>query len=429
MSNPLGTEIVTWRNVDLQNSVVRSIRSGILFNKPPEVNCLLALKRIIRKCIQELTAGSVGGDLTSSTELKLCQVMAVIEILFGFVGALCKGENKVSQSFFTGEDGSNRQILNITLELSLLANALQSTFLSLVKYLNFDQFYEKLGPLIWSLKDTAKRRFLAWHDPRNNIFLFARFVSALGQAYDNLSATCCDASQTALAQAVLKAPNLLEFLGLMQLQVSTKIPGSEERNFSGFPVEIVWQGGKPLEFYYHYTNELNLLGILNEQSDYNQMMTKIKSWDLDRIMSKQWNNKKAQKNQFKLLFGISFDLFQDIVRRTEFVTLRLILAIFNVSSDSQSYVLASQFNDGILMQNMDNIYHRLMRTRQRSLREVYSSTTVSYISLLETIGVNYDDTTDEMLSAWDLDMNSAGMKPKALYGSVEVIGENNRLQR
>ena len=58
---------------------------------------------------------------------------------------------------------------------------------------------------------------------------------------------------------------------------------------------------------------------------------------------------------------------------------------------------------------MNNIFYLIDKTTDDKLSEMYSTNTVAYISLLETIGIVYDESTDVLLSDWDKTCRSKGM--------------------
>eukprot|EP01031_Cornospumella_fuschlensis_P037917 gene37917-46064_t len=416
----LGADTMSWENKEAQDDLVTSILSAVDQNKPPECNCMLGLQELIRKC-QVGIMSSVTGDGDREEEQQLNILRASIQI-FSFAGALCRGDNTKSQRFLSADGTNNRNLVNISEALCLLLHAILVRLTEMITYISNEQFYDKLAPLVYAQKDSSKRKYLEWHNPRNNMYLFAQFSYTLGIAFEECISLCAQDSVSEILQALPKTPALLEFLGLMQLKAGVSVPANYV-----LPLKrtIVWKGGDPVHFYQTYLKEMVASGLLKKlDPEYMEVLSCIEHWELQR-------GRKASKfgkvRDFLTIFGISPALVKTITRKTEYTCLRLLLSCLEFAEDQQSMELLSRFNDAILIQNLDNMLQKL-RVANGDEKDVLTSTVVAYVSLIESIGI-YFKSSDELLSLWEKESEEKGFSPKSIYGSVEIIGADKRLRR
>jgi hypothetical protein len=137
-----------------------------------------------------------------------------------------------------------------------------------------------------------------------------------------------------------------------------------------------------------------------------------------------------KKKDFDTHFGISKELFLFICRVVEDKCLRIILAYYDCcTTNHDALIVLSKFNHGILMQNMDNAYKKI-KTVSNVLAEEYSANTVSYIALLENIALVLDSNLNDLLDLWEAEcIKLVGESPKTLFGSIEIIGRNEKVLR
>lgn len=430
----LGSSLAAWQNKELQNNFVQSALDGIAVLKPPEYNCLVGYQALIRRCAHEVSYFKVHHGRTSSSvsspgddEHQIRVLRACLQV-FSLAGSLCSGDNYGSQRFLAGFIDNVQTSVNIAKELCYLTHALALRLSETLVYIDNEQFYEKLAPLVYAPKDSAKRRFLAWHKPANKIDLIAKYVYILSVAFENLISLCYVDTTDEMLLALPKVPAMLEFLGLMQLSAQVKHSGS-----FGFQRAIKWTGNDPVQFYVTYVREMRAANMLqmDEDDEYQEITAVLYQWanKLSKPAQTKPHNLVWNKHRnFRKLFGISYNFFLTIVRKAEYNCLRLLLSTFEFSTETQARDLAASFNDGILIQNMDNLFQKISRLSMGTRKDETTSTTVAYISLIEAIGIRFRE-TDDLLTAWDEEYMKRGIRPKAIYGSVELLGADNRLRR
>jgi hypothetical protein len=435
-----------------------------------------------------LKAGSKGidgGKMTlSDMEKHQLRVLRACIQVFNLAGAACSGDNATAQRFIGGvmegiagaavaSPATAGTTINIAKDLCLLAHALSMRLKEIIIYIKNEQFVEKLAPLIYPAKDSSKRRFIAWHDPQTNVLEMAQYVYVLSGAFENLVSLCTADTTDEMLLAMPRVPGVLEFLGLMQLTAHVKHPGSTGP--LGLSRQITWRGADPIHFYASYLREMASLksqmldtpagggsngvntsgsgtsngaggiGVAKQASDLSpseeedddevrRIVVMLQQWAdaLDRPKHKNASDAHRltwdKRRDFRVLFNISYDLFQSIIRKAEYNMLRLLLATLDFSTEEQAKQLTSTFHDGILIQNMDNLFRKIGRLNLGSRKDEATSTIVAYISLIEAIGIRFPE-TDDLLTNWDEEYNKRGIRPKSIYGSVELLGPDHRLRR
>ena len=434
-------EIISWGNRDSQQHILDTIAFYISKNKSPEMNCLLGLRTMIRRCNLEI-AYSSADSATRSTKLKSgyldsehSKILRSVKQLFVFVGMFCKGDNLHAQRFFSANLSTSKQYVDLVLELSLLTNAVLTKFTSSIEYMRSTAFHERLGPLVWEAKDPAKRRYLAWHHPSNNILLFTQYMFTIIPMLDGLLSMCCDETVGSIQQALGKCPDILEFAGLMQLQAESLVLSRSLVGLSTGKRPVSWSGGDPFQFYRTYAAHLSTTEIAEGDPENDMIVETLKNWSSLRSKSSSlMGSRTLHMNDFLKVFGVSHKFFQEIARKTEEKCLAMILAFLEVASSASSQQLATKFNDGILMQNMNCTFQKIFDQEDNFIKgltsatDKYAPTAVAYTSLIESLG-NYFPETQELLEDWEETLLRAGRDPKRIYGVVEIIGKNSRLQR
>lgn len=413
----LGGENMSWENKEAQETLVSTVLRSVDKLKPPECNCMLGLQDLIRKCSLGIIS-SVTGDGSKEDEQQLNILRASLQI-FTFTGALCKGDNTRAQRFLSADGATSKSLVNISEALCMLIHAIIVRLSDMLIFISNDQFYEKLAPLIYAQKDSTKRRFLDWCNPRNNISLFAQFVYTISTAFEECISVCSQDSVNEILQAIPKTPALLEFLGLLQLKTDVDLSGN---SVLAMKRSVYWKGGDPVTFYRTYLREMTAIGVLKATDpEYEEIKNVLQKWQ-DKVKGRQ-----SRQREFAMIFGISSRLLRDIMRKAEYACLRLLLSCLEFADDQQSMDLLTRFNDAILVQNLSTVFHGL-RSARGDEKDQLTSTTVAYVSLIESIGI-YFKGTDELLTLWDKDMQSKGVRPKSIYGSVELVGADRRLRR
>lgn len=177
-----------------------------------------------------------------------------------------------------------------------------------------------------------------------------------------------------------------------------------------------------MAFYKVYLREMMVLGVLkSSDAEYLEIKSVMHMWQ------QKVKGRVARAREFALIFGISRPLFMEIIQKAEYACLRLLLSCLEFADDQQAMDLLVRFNDAILIQNMDSNFRKLRRVRGDQ-KDQLTSTVVAYVSLIESIGI-YFKNTDELLTLWDRDMQEKGIRPKSIYGSVELLGADRRLRR
>lgn len=429
-------EMISWGNRESQQNILTAIAFYIAKSKPPEMSCLLGLRAMIRKCNLEIAYCS-----TDSTEennrlkngypdSEHTKILRSVKQLFTFVGMFCKGDNLHAQLFFSAGEADSKQYVDLVLELCLLTNSVLSKFTSMIEYLRNATFYERLGPLVWESKDASKRRFLAWHHPSNNILLFTQYMFTIVSMLDGLLSMCCEETAGSVQHALSKCPEVLEFAGLMQLEAVSRLQARSMAGVSAGKVAVYWSGGDPFKFYRTYASNLTLSEIADGDPENEMILETLKKW----AAMKRTNAAMVfggiatlQTNDFLAAFGVSHELYVESARRMEEKCLAMILAYFDVAPAHPSLEMASRFNDGLLMQNMNCTFQKLFNGGTAAT-DKHAPSAVAYTSLLETIGIHFPE-TNELLDAWEESCRHAGHDPRKVYGVVELLGKSGRLRR
>ena len=494
----MGSELVSWQNIELQNSFVDIVLEKMAVQKPPELDCVNGLQFLIRKYSGDIIASPSNramksteaddaewsGSSTGQHQQMQLRVLRAAVQLFSFLGGLCQGDNNKTQQFLSGIYRRNYEIavatdtssgsnggesagLNICLEAATLTNSILFRLIDTLTYIEYDQFYDKLGPFVNLQKDNSKRRFFAWHQHTFNITLIVEYIHTVSIAFDNCISLCCAQSVSGIVSALPKTPALLEFLGLMQLTAFHKVPASSVFSLSSAR-KVYWKGGDPFRYYSTYIREMNAIGLFKTDNEQNNILREIALWkqlakkkrsgpnmfgggmvenqSMGRTILKgnptnsaagvnpnatkkagKLNHLHAYNKEFRNIFGLSYELFLEFVRKAEYSCLRVILSCLEFTNTEQNKIILSSFHDGILIQNMGNLFHK-MNTVPSHVKDTVVATTVSYISLIEAIGLIYPE-TNSLLDAWDRDNNKKGLRPKDVYGCVEIVGQDRRLRR
>lgn len=446
----LANGIISWQNTECQELIIESIETGIRLQKPPEMNCLVGLQFMIRKCALVLSQtgsenvtddesdagmGDDGHEMISESAAvcgrfpqgEQTRILRSVKQLFLFVGSFCKGDNAAAQSFFSAQEDTSRLYVDVIQELSQLANAVLTKFATTLEYIRYDEFYDRLGPLIWDQKDANRRRMFAWHNPKNNIALLTQYLFTISNMFDSMLSLCNHQTVVSIQQAIVKCPEVLEFTGLMQMVAVSHVPSV---NAVGLEVQraVYWHCGEPIKFYRTYFHELALMEMVEEDPDTEMICEAVERWHRGKAnrTARVFRQRAFRDRDFRPIFGVSFELFMEQVKKAEGRCLSVILAFFSFGAPQNIADMSSKFDDGILTAQLNNSFQSISKGSGKS--DLTSATAVSYLSILERIGVQFPETR-ELLNGWETKMMRRGMDPKRVFGAVEIINKQGKIQR
>lgn len=457
-------QVVAFQNQEIQEDLIAQVQQNIAMRKPPEMNMLLGMQALIRGCSNKLSyspnppdhvhhsmeadylhpedggmfAGNehvvhsgVAGQITAhwyqlrrrrqqkrsrfrgmscNADWDHTKILRVVNEMFAFVGIFCKGDNTLSQNFFSAFQAETREFVDLIQELGSLANVCASKFTSMVEYIGDEEFYERIAPPIWEAKDSSKRRFLAWEHHSNCMPLFTQYLYTFSILFDNMVGIFNTRTASDLQQALLKIPDILEFTGLMQLNTKAKVLtiGALGQNSHR---TVRWFGGDPFRFYRAYFNEMSAARLLNDQ----EQIDAIKD-ALDRfIIAKD------------ATFGVTPELFKKFVHVSEDKCLSTLLSFLDYASPTMANDLYLKLPENIMLQNMNNIF--LIQQRRRSAAsESISAVIVKYLSILEAMAIPIPD-VGELIMKWRDESAARGFDPRNVFATVEIISKTDKVQK
>lgn len=476
----LSSELVAHRNANLQNLLVTKMLDDIRSKSSNFPNVAKGLKSLIRLCLTEVSSekfsmsptygdqnqlaipSTAGGGESVETETdsitardkNKIKVSLLIKAIFEFMGSLCEGSNQRSKEFFSGLL-DRKSVHNIN-EVSILTDTALDVFTRQLHYIDSEVFYDKLAPYIWLDKNSDKRRFISWTNPYSNIFEYTRWLLLSITMFENLSKVCISGLHLPLIRAIDKVPLVLEYLGLLNMSIEASV---DEALGAGLSITrgITWEGGDPFKFAGKYAKELASLQLLEQEKDYTYIESCLFHWNTVLQESKR-KDKASNENTkstalstidkaivvknskrmgsaysstyFVRLFGIQKKKMLEIARHCEHKALEAVLAVIDACEVSETAEVCSKFNDAILLQNMKSTFDEII-SWSSGLANVDKQTGINvyYISLINTMGTSYSETTKELLGNWEDTMTKNGYNPKLLYGTVELLDDNQRVVR
>ncbi len=423
----VASELIAWQNKTMQAATIDLIEKAIMLQKPPERYCLVGLQKLIRKAATEIVGGAALNVGADQADQHITKILRVLAHFCSFAGALCSGDNTRSQRFFVGltkSTDNSRLFVDLTQDVCIFVNAVLIRLVDMITYIKNENFVNRLAPFVYESKDNSKRRFLAWHDSKNNLSIMIQFVFALSIAFDNCISLCCTESVHAILKALPKTPELLEFLGVLQLNATSQVGSSA---IPGMKRQVVWKGGHPIDFYRTLIREMKGMEAFHTDPDFVDFAISFKKWS-DIIAQAGLIGSTSINSYFHKIFGVNYDLFMECTKRNENSCLRLILSALEVAPRADMADFAGKFTDSILVQNLDSSFKKLVWTFL-SNKDRLTSTTVAYVSLIESIG-RVNKFTDDLLTEWDSSFQGIVVtKPKSIYGSVELVDETGRVRR
>ena len=418
--------LMSWENTGMQNKIVKMMRTYISKSKPPEFNCSLGLKRIVRMCTEEIEkqfSASNKRDSKKERTIEHSKFLKTAMELFRFIGSICKGGNKKAYNFFSAKIFKSKYLVDIISEVSALSSSIFQIFDSLVIYIKDIDFNNRLAPSVWSENNPSeKRQFLAWHDSNLNLILIVEYAYVISVVCNSLTSMSNINSENSIKSALSSLSPLVKFFGLIDLQATSIVSSGKMSSLLGsteYKRSITWHGGDPYQFYNLYLRELKEVGAKAHDT--------VKDWVDDQV-----KNQRYGKAYFKSVFGISFDLLLEVSKAAEDEILRLITAFYELSENKLfRNEVTHHLKVGYIFQSMDNTFMLSQKTiyiGSTSRQQDYVARTVSYITILRLMGET-DQHVESLLENWFLKCESMGYDPKGLYGCIEVVEESKNLSR
>lgn len=417
----LGAAIAAYGNRNTQDvlmKVLYTIPKAIPLSKQannqkkrmiPGMVALFELILSIQSQLESIVDPSMEEDIQ-----KLHQILPTITIIFQFCSSLCAGFYEKGKSFLVGKGMITNSDINILTALIDLLKGLIQISMNLIHYISSEVFLNQLAPFVMISRSTNRRLFLNWHHPKNNYPLLLQLISTIGKAFDSIIRMHGKYSHDILLIIVASCPALLQFLGLLNLNVSmpsTAINRSILSSLFSSP-NIVWNGGDPYAFYPVYYKEMLAQDALETLPD-KKIIQKLGS------LSK----KESKIYTMRRLFGIELKDFHRECLTCELQILRFLIAMMESTNDNikAKEMIMNYFDIEILFQNLDSYYSQGKRNDQ------YIYIAVQYITFISGLGSINDD-INGVFNDW-LQSKSGGELHKSQIASVEVNGTNNSLQR
>ena len=134
----------------------------------------------------------------------------------------------------------------------------------------------------------------------------------------------------------------------------------------------------------------------------------------------------------KIILGIDLPVLLAVAKETEICCLRMLLALLEGGDMSRGRKLSGHLNNGILLQNMDNVYKNTFSGGHDDVT-LNRSISVLYLTLISTLAsLEPDDDSfgmDDLLKSWKEDCEKEGKNVDLLAASVEIVDGDNKIQR
>jgi hypothetical protein len=342
--------------------------------------------------------------------------------IYDFCASLCSGHNGDARNFLRDQNKIG-EATDLVSDIALSVDHVLHLLSDRMKYINFDIFYERLGPSIWNHNPDVKRRLIAWHLDVDYEFVCQLFHT-LELGFNSLTEITqgpCLANQASALKCTALCPDLLEYVGAMQLRMATSKQGSFGKS------TMVWDARNPLKFLRQYERELSRIGRFNDDPQSPEVIKAIGLWSsIGKRLGDDGLNSSVD------ILGVDLNLLFAMARSVETSCLRFLLALLEASSNLVCETLIGQLNDGILLQNMENHY-KLSFESSDKFKSYRSAVTVQYLTLISTIASaqRHDPTVilDDLLLAWKLDKKAEGFDTEKLVASIEIGSPEGPVQR
>ena len=418
-----GYSLMDTGNRFAQNHLIDKFYSANLTLQLPEMDSILALRHLLRACTTEISIGfKVDGSL------KNVGLLNNLLKLFGFCSRLCNAHNERARYFLREQDKSARSA-DIVQDVVAATNCLLEALVSRMRYIRYEGFTERLAPMIWPEVTNDRRRFIAWHEYAHVKFdVVCRLLHAVGVAFDVLKDVCqgpCPENQSTVLRATAMCPAVLEYIGAMHLKAESSVS-----TIIGLNRKIVWKGYDPYVFYLTYERELKNLRLFHLHPSKDDLIEFVQMWGDTRSSVFHPGIIRGRKKKNESILGVDLDLLLTVARDTEFSCIRMLLALMEGSDKHIISTLKSSLNEGILLQNMENVYYNGLQHRNKNDKS--QALFVLYLTLIETLASEEDSSSyglDDLLSTWKDECRRAGGDVDSLVASVEIVGKNNSIQR
>lgn len=415
----LGDSLMAAGNFDVKEELMETYKSSITMHDSHIKYFVTVLRNVLRGIVSVLDEYVIGVSVDPTSAFPTAQLKILVQI-YRFCSNLCSGHFFKAKHFLRAQHKAGEPV-DLVLDIAKSMNSLLQVFCNQIRYITFEPFYDRLAPCVWKSNPDVKRRFIAWHDTSARYALQCEIMIALVdgfQALTEITQGPCVENQPSALHAISLCPDILEYVGAMQLRTATTIVGG--RRF-GDRV-IVWDGGNPYSFYRKYKTEMKNLGIFDDDPDSGAIRESLKLWA----------SVKTMKQVTIDILGVDLELFHSIGRLLEQSCLRFLLALLEASTDFVTSSLCDKLDNEILLQNMENLYKLSFESRG-SLKEYRTAATVSYLTLISTIAsVNRVDDSgklDDLLDNWKEEKSLEGFNTEKLVGSVELTTADGKIQR
>jgi len=162
----------------------------------------------------------------------------------------------------------------------------------------------------------------------------------------------------------------------------------------------------------------------------------IKDWGDTRTSILHPAMLQARSKSSKSILGIDLPILLAVAKETEISCLRMLLALLEGGDIQIGSSLSERFleggEEGILLQNMDNVYNKTFHAGYDE-RMLNRSTAVLYLTFISTLAsLQPDDNSfgiDDLLENWKQECLKEGKNVDLLAASVEIVDNNGKIQR
>lgn len=410
-------KLLGWQNKALQDQFIELIDSCIAEKQPPECHCLVGLRKIARKCSSEFESDVLG----NGNELK---VIKLVNNFFNFISAICQGANATAQLHLSGLGWRSPNTVNVVDEACMVAKSLYSGLAGLITFMSNAHYLDRLAPLVWESFGVERRRFIAWHQPHNDVALVATLLHTINNANRCLMTLCCRHCESSIANALRECMPALEIASLINLTATSTT--SEAAGMMGIRSSkrvISWEGGDPLAFYDTYIAEMSRLGLLQLDEESDSIYEAKERWERSLNSNSCLVCSDHHSKSFEQAFTVSQAYLREIAIDTEESFVLIALSFFEESeSHDNAALVAESLRLDILLQNVDCAFKRLDGA------DAAVSRVVHYISLLDTLTMLVPSHAP-FLKEWYKSCADEHRNPRDLFGSIEIIKERGTLQR
>ena len=447
-----GTLLLGWENYQLQNIFIDTFDSCLGERAAPECNCFLGLQRIARQCVFELDSEPEAGAGTGTGEIR---VLRVILVLFDFVGSISRGANSKSQEYLSGKILNRNQDVSIVEELCILARSANAAMTKCVQFISSVDFAELLCPVVWAPLGSERRRFVAWHNPCNDIVRMTAYAYLVLRINKNLMSLCSRHCDAFIPVALQNAMSVLEIVSSLSLEAHSTVFDGYQAFSLLHPRErtIHWHGGEPFLFYSTYVKEMTRLQVFRRDPDQAIILKETSRWrrllhtsgfQLPLVSSMKTADS-SNAAAFQSAFRVRKEFLHRLAKRSEESIVSLALCYFEVSEQKTLAVqVAESFSFAMVLQNTDNAFKK--RAFSDSSACVYGSSNnsnsddeeddsivkrvVAYITLLDALK-ELQPRYSSCLSNWYHERATSADKddPRKLFGSIEILDIQGRLRR